>query len=89
MKLCQLGASSIKTNLVPVCRMNCQGRGGKTGTFLFYTQRECFSLQNIYNLLNPVLNGLDINFTLVIDYRGLKLLCFCFCDILWSYLKFI
>lgn len=30
-----------------------------------------------------------ISFILVIDYRGLKLLCFCFCDILWSRLRFI
>lgn len=83
-KVCQLAGSSIKPNLVPMCRLDCQGRVEKQGNFIFYTQTHArthtkpFSLQNIYNPFNPILNGLNINFTLAIDSRGLKLLCFAF-----------
>lgn len=29
-KVCELGVSPVKINLVSVYRMDCQGRGGKT-----------------------------------------------------------
>lgn len=52
-KVCHLGVSSMKIDLVPVCRLDCQGRGGKTGKFyILYTytytyNHRAFLLQNI------------------------------------------